>query len=242
MSIAVIFAGGSGTRMNTKGIPKQFLRIHGKPIIIHTLEKFEQHELIQDIIVVSPKKYINLTKKILLEFKINKVRSIVAGGETAQESIFNGLNEAFNKSKSNPDQIVLIHDGVRPFIDEDLITRNIEVTKQRGSAISVVPAIETIVHADDSSDEISRFSDRASSYYARAPQTFFLRDIYDLYIKAKEEGFNTSIDSASLAARYNKKLHTVFCNPTNIKITTKVDFYLARTLFLIEEDGQLNEL
>lgn len=242
MSVAVVFAGGSGTRMNTKGMPKQFLRIHGKPIIIHTLEKFEQHELIKDIVVVSPEQYIGLTKELLSEFKLRKVSFVVAGGATAQESIFNGLDVAFNKFKHCSDRLVLIHDGVRPFIDRELISENIESAIVRGNAISVVPAIETIVHADNNFDEISRFSSRENSYYARAPQTFLLQEIYNLYIKAKEDGFNASIDSASLAARYGKKLYTVFCDPTNIKITTKVDFYLARTLFSIEEDGQLNEL
>ena len=142
MNIALIFAGGTGQRMNAGAVPEQFLKLHGKPIIIYTIEQFENHTQIDEIVVVCLEKWIPYLKKLLENFCIRKVNVIVPGGKTGQESIYNGIKVIFEKFPS--DSIVLVHDGVRPLIDEATITANIDSVKKYGNAITVTPAIETL--------------------------------------------------------------------------------------------------
>lgn len=129
MNYAVIFAGGTGTRMNSKTRPKQFLTLHGKEIIIYTLEHFENHPEIDGISVVCIEGWIDYLKKLLDKYQIKKVRWISPGGATGQESIYNGLNAM--RGQIADDSIVLIHDGVRPLIDEELITNNIRMAEKK---------------------------------------------------------------------------------------------------------------
>ena len=125
-NIAVIFAGGSGARMGS-GIPKQFIEVDGKPIIIHTLEIFDEHQLIDDIYIACREDYIPKLEKLIRRFVINKVARIVPGGETGQDSIYNGLKAAYEDAGG--DNIVLIHDGVRPCISAELIDANIAMAR-----------------------------------------------------------------------------------------------------------------
>lgn len=144
MNIAVIFAGGTGQRMNTASKPKQFLELHSKPIIVYTLEYFQSHSQIDSIIVVCLSNWIDYCKELLQKYHITKVLKVVSGGNSGQESIFNGL-EAANQISNDENAIVLIHDGVRPLINEKLITNCIAAVKESGSAITVSPAIETVL-------------------------------------------------------------------------------------------------
>ena len=174
MNYALIFAGGCGRRMNSKSRPKQFLELHGKEIIIYTIEHFEKHPDIEGIMVVCIKEWIDYLKRILDKNGIKKVKWIVPGGETGQDSIYNGLKVLHDNCKN--EDIVLIHDGVRPLIDEQLITENIESVKNHGSAITVAPVIETVMLADD--DKVYKSVERSKCNMAKAPQSFFLKDIY----------------------------------------------------------------
>lgn len=137
MNIAVIFAGGVGSRMHSKDRPKQFLEMYNKPIIIHTLEYFENHSMIDAIVVVCIKDWIPYLNKLLYKFRIEKVKSVVPGGETGQLSIYNGLKSAKQIAKDEK-SIVLIHDGVRPLINEKVISDNIQSVIKYGSATSVI--------------------------------------------------------------------------------------------------------
>ena len=136
MNIALVFAGGTGQRMNTASKPKQFLELHGKPILAYTLEVFDKHPLINGIIVVCLQEWIPVCRKMIEHFHIDKVEKIVPGGVTGQESIFNGLKAAVKLYSEN--SIVLIHDGVRPLINESVISYNIECVKRNGNAITVL--------------------------------------------------------------------------------------------------------
>ena len=124
MNIAVIFAGGVGTRMGNNSIPKQFLNIHGKPIIVYTLEQFDNSADIDQIVVVCLKSFIDKLYKLIEKFNIKKIVKVVPGGKTGQESIFNGLK--FIASEFDNESIVLIHDGVRPFINSGIIKKSID--------------------------------------------------------------------------------------------------------------------
>ena len=178
--IALIFAGGTGKRMG-KDIPKQFLKIADKEIIIRTIEVFENSDYIDEIYISCIEDWIDYLEDLLNKFNIKKVKKIVPGGTTGQRSIFNSLNAAYENNKEDEEAIVLIHDGVRPFIDEDLIKRNIDCVTQNGCAISCAPAIETILLVDEN-NKVENITDRNYSKLARAPQSFYLKDIYQLHL------------------------------------------------------------
>lgn len=232
---ALIFAGGVGNRMNSLAKPKQFLQLYGKEIIIHTLENFQNNPLIDNIVVVCVSSWIDFLQKLLKKYDIDKVKWVVPGGETGQLSIYNGLCEL--EKHVEKDSIVLVHDGVRPFINDKLINDCIESVKKFGSAITVVPAIETIVSIEN--DEIKTITDRSKCYHAKAPQCFHLVDLLEAHRKALDENLSNMIDSASLMKHYGHSLHAVSGNYDNIKITTPTDFYTSRALYEVRENQQI---
>lgn len=241
MNIAVIFAGGSGLRMHTKSRPKQFLDLNGKPIIIYTLELFDNHPGIDAIVVACIESWIPFLEKQLRKFEINKVVKIVPGGESGQASIYNGLcaAEAYIKSKnvSPDDTTVLIHDGVRPLITEETITDNINKVAEVGSCITCIPATETlVVKQHDGSLEIPS---RADSLIARAPQSFLLSDILTAHRRAIDEKKNDFIDSCTMMSHYGYRLGTIIGPMENIKITTPTDFFVLRAMVKVHEDQQI---
>ena len=236
MNIAVIFAGGSGLRMHTKSRPKQFLDLNGKPIIIYTLELFDNHPQIDAIVVSCIKEWIPFLEKMLRKFEINKVVKIVSGGATGQDSIYNGLcaAEAYAKDKA---ATVLIHDGVRPLITEETITDNINKVAECGSCITCAPATETfIVKQEDESLEIPT---RANSLIARAPQSFHLSDILSAHRRAIGEDQHDFIDSCTMMSHYGYTLGTIIGPMENIKITTPTDFFVFRAMVKVHEDQQI---
>lgn len=238
MNIAVIFAGGSGTRMHTKDKPKQFLMVHGKPIIIHTVELFQYHPLIDKIVVVCIEDWIPYMEELVFRYRLDKIEKIVPGGATGQLSIFNGL-EAAEKLYGTEGNIVLIHDGVRPLIDEKCITDNIECVKENGSAITCIKAKETVVLVDDEG-HVTEVPDRNQSRLARAPQSFWLKDILNAQRKAISEGYTNLIDSCTLMRKYGYRISVVIGPDGNIKITTPDDFYTFRALYDAHENQQLD--
>ncbi|PZO94878.1 MAG: 2-C-methyl-D-erythritol 4-phosphate cytidylyltransferase [Streptococcus pyogenes] len=237
MNIGIIFAGGVGSRMNSKGRPKQFLEVHGKPIIVHTLEIFENNSEIDATIVVCIKEWLDFMNDLVDKFNLKKVKQVVPGGETGQLSIFNGLEAAEAMAKGE-DDIVLIHDGVRPLINEDLLSANIQSVKATGSAITSVAAKETVVLINQKK-EIEEVVDRTRSYIAKAPQSFYLKDILAVQRDAIAKGITNAIDSSTLMGMYNKKLTIVEGPYENIKITTPDDFYTFKALFDAKENAQI---
>lgn len=236
MNIAVIFAGGTGQRMNSKALPKQFLMVHGKPIIVHTIEKFQNCTEIDSIVVVSLADYISTVDALKRQYHLTKIDKIVPGGKSGQESIFNGLKAAKSISTSEND-IVLIHDGVRPIIDDKTIRSNVECVLKNGSCITVAKSIETVLVLNDGA--ITETVDRSSCYMGRAPQSFYLNDIYKKHLRAISEDKLNFIDSAMLMSYYGTKLFTVEGPTNNIKVTTPIDFLILRALLDAKENEQL---
>ncbi|MBP5385601.1 MAG: 2-C-methyl-D-erythritol 4-phosphate cytidylyltransferase [Lachnospiraceae bacterium] len=239
MNIAVIFAGGLGKRMNAKATPKQFLEVHGKPIIIYTLEQFETHPEIDGIVIACHPDWIRYLEEKIYKFRVEKVWGITAGGSTGQESIYNGLCLAKEKAGEDEDAIVLIHDGVRPLINADLISANIASVKEFGSAITSTRATETFA-ITDTELTVEKIMDRNVSQIAKAPQSFYLKDILSVHEQAKADGVTDAIDSCTLMHRYGKRMRIVEGPYTNIKITTQEDFYMFRALQEARENMQLN--
>lgn len=235
---ALIFAGGTGARMTSRTRPKQFLELNGKPIIIHTLEYFEDSELIDFICVVCLESWIEHLKVLLSRYGIKKVKYIVPGGETGQDSIFNGLKAVYENEKNPSDCLMLIHDGVRPLISDKLISDCVDCAAQNGNAVTVTKAWETIITVDET-ENIDDVIDRTRARLARAPQCFFLEDIYNAHVKARQEGYTGAIDSATLMRHYGEQLFTVEGPAENIKITTAADFYMARAIMEARENSQI---
>ncbi|AIX05103.1 nucleotidyl transferase [Streptococcus agalactiae] len=236
MNIGVIFAGGVGRRMNTKGKPKQFLEVHGKPIIVHTIDIFQNTEAIDAVVVVCVSDWLDYMNNLIERFNLTKVKAVVAGGETGQMSIFKGLEAA--EQLATDDAVVLIHDGVRPLINEEVINANIQSVKETGSAVTSVRAKETVVLVNDSS-KISEVVDRTRSFIAKAPQSFYLSDILSVERDAISKGITDAIDSSTLMGMYNRELTIVEGPYENIKITTPDDFYMFKALYDARENEQI---
>ena len=238
MNTALIFAGGAGARMNTRTKPKQFLELNGKPIIIHTIDNFEYHPLIDAIVVVCLESWIPYMRELLVRYHMEKVKWVVPGGETGQQSIRNGLDALWSDETVPDDALVLIHDGVRPLINEDIISRNIACAEEYGNAITVTPAIETIINVTPA-DEVADILDRSKCRMARAPQTFRLSEIVNAHRQAIADGNCNMIDSAMLMSHYGTPLHIVEGPVENIKITTPSDFYIFRAIYEARENSQI---
>lgn len=238
MNIALIFAGGIGSRMNAAALPKQFLEVHGKPIIVHTLEHFEEHPDIDAIAVAILPHYRNHLTRLLNRYEITKVSWIVDGGGTGQASRHAGLQAIAADSPES--SIVLIHDGVRPLITQQLISDNIESVVLHGSAITCTKFNETVVSSR--TQQIEDVIPREHIYAAQAPQSFRLGPILGLYDRAVADGETDTIDSCGLLHRYGLPIHRVDGPRSNIKITTVEDFYVARAFFDVLENRQIGGL
>ena len=237
MKTALIFAGGTGQRMNSRTRPKQFLELHGKPIIIYTLEHFENHPDINGIVVVCLAEWIPYLQQLLEKFHLRKVFAIVPGGRSGQESIFNGFKKI--SEHYPPESVVLIHDGVRPLINGQVISDNIKSVLEHGNAITVSDAIETMVLKNGEDSAVGDILDRKKCEVAKAPQSFYLKDIYAAHQKAIAEDRLDMIDSAMLMQWFGKQLYSVNCEGINIKITTPLDFYIFRAILDSKENSQL---
>jgi 2-C-methyl-D-erythritol 4-phosphate cytidylyltransferase len=237
MNIALIFAGGSGSRMNNTAKPKQFLQLYGKEIIIHTIENFEKHPKIDGIVVVCIETWITFLKALLEKYSISKVKWLIPGGENGQESIYRGLSAI--KDNIPDDSVILIHDGVRPLITQKLISDCIASVMAHGSAITVTPEIETVVSIDKHDKKITNITDRSKCFHAKAPQCFRFADLWRGHTLAQADGLTDMIDSASLMKHYNHELYTVQGDYENIKITTASDFYVFRALYEARENSQV---
>ena len=243
-NIAVIFAGGSGKRMKAN-IPKQFLKVYGKEIIIHTLEKFQYNDNIDLIYIGCIKEYIDELKELLKKYNITKVpeNGIVAGGATGQETIYNILSRVEEENSS--DSIVLIHDGVRPIIDDEIINKNIDSVKKYRSAITVTKAFETPIISKDG-ENIAEVLNRNYVYTAQAPQSFYLKDILSCHeiIRKTKDGYENPkiVDSCSLVKECGKEVHLIEGKRGNIKVTTYDDYAILLANLSVNDYIQMFKL
>ena len=236
MNIAIIFAGGSGVRMGA-GVPKQFLEINGKPIIIHTLQLFQYHKMIDKIYVSILKDYVDYMKELVEDYHLSKVVSVIPGGETAQDSIYNALKKA--ESENPEDSVVLLHDGVRPFVSYDVIANNIEGVKKNGNAITCTACYETIL-LSKSGEQVDSVPYRKDTFAAQAPQSFVLKDIIAAHdvVRARPEGYENMVDACTILKSQGLEVHMVEGNRGNIKVTTPEDVYMYRALLQYKENEQ----
>ncbi|MBK5240774.1 2-C-methyl-D-erythritol 4-phosphate cytidylyltransferase [Clostridium sp.] len=227
MNIAIILAGGKGTRMGIVDQPKQFIDIYGKPIVVHTIEAFDIHEQIDAIAVVCLKEWHEDIKIWTRKFELNKVRWIVDGGETRQESVLNGLRAIEEDVK--PDDIVVIHDAARPLISHRIIVGNIEGAKEYGAVDTVIPTSDTIIQSVDD-NTISSIPVRKELYIGQTPQSFKYSTIYDAHKSAAKSKLQDSTDDCRLVLNYGEKVHLVAGDKLNFKITTMEDLLLLKSI------------
>lgn len=232
MNVALIFAGGRGVRMQAGSVPKQFLEIYGRPVIVHTLEAFQNHPEIDAILVVILDEFRDELLRLIDRYELDKVKWIVPGGATGQESRYKGLRVLADAC--DPDSIVFIHDGVRPLVDDALISANLETVRAHGTAVTCTKTNETVVRVEG--DSIEEVIPREPLWTAQAPQTFRLGDAVKVYERAIAEGMTDTIDTCFLFRHYGIPVRMVPGPHTNIKVTTSSDFYVARTFFTLLED------
>lgn len=226
MASVVIFGGGIGSRMKLN-VPKQFMIVDGRPILSWTIDYFEHNENIDKIVLVILKSYIEYTQNLVKKENFSKVKRIVAGGVTGQESIYNGLI-ALREISSNEDDIVFVHDAVRPIITNDLINQCAKIAIEKGNAIAASQAIETVAICDENK-QIQKISQRSKTWILKAPQVFRLNSLLHFHEISKEKNLNF-VDSADMMQHFGEKLNVVECDQSNIKITTAKDKELSSIL------------
>lgn len=231
MNIAIIFAGGKGTRMGAD-IPKQFLELDGETILANTIRRFNNNKNIDKIYISTVKEYISFVKKLIQDCKFEKVVSVIEGGETALDSQYRALEKASCKEEQNPDDsIVLMHDGVRPFISDEIIDKVINGVIENGNSITCVPATETVFISRDGKS-IEEVPPRQNCYLAKAPQGYRLSELMECFKKAKleKEGYGDCTDSCSLMRKYGKRINYVLDSEHNIKITKPIHYEIATAI------------
>lgn len=236
MVSAIILAGGTGARMRTKGLPKQFLSLYGKPIIIYTLETFDQCEQVDEIIIPCNKDWIDHMKELVKKFNLRKVRAVISGGSDRTMSVVNGLRAVSAISDLKEDDIVLIHDGVRPLVKESTILENIKVAREKGNAMTVKRNIETVVVTEEQTAHIADFKNRDNTYTLTAPQSFRTKECLEIYENAlKDPDAKIPLDTALLYGQLGREIHLVVEEGLNLKVTTPEDFYYLKSYLELQE-------
>lgn len=229
--IAIIIAGGSGQRMG-QDIPKQFLNVGEKPVIVYTLERFQNHPSIDGIIVVCIDGWHEILRSYAKQFNITKLISIVSGGRNGQESIKNGLDEASKLYEE--DDIVLIHDAIRPMVSNDIISDNIAKCELHGNATVVIP-VTTVVLEKVKDEYSNKVVDRDTLLLTQTPQAFVLKDILDAHKEAKKKGITNSVASCDLYATLGRKVYYSMGDEMNIKLTRPGDIQIFKALLATEK-------
>lgn len=236
MNIALIIAGGTGSRLNPN-IPKQFLTVNNKPIIIYTLEKFENHPNVDEIYIVCLDGWQQILKAYINQYKITKVVNIVTGGNTGFESIRNGIKVINELRGNNTDVKVLIHDGNRPNVTNDIISDSIVKCSLYGSGVPVTKINEVVLELDDKNINQSKsFIDRDKIVRTQTPQTYPLKTILELHEKAILHNWKGFVATCDLMIMDKQSVTFSIGNDENFKITTEDDLNLFKAI--IERDGK----
>lgn len=237
MNIALVIAGGSGNRMH-QDIPKQFLTIYEKPVIIYTLEAFERHPEIDSIGVVCISGWEQVLWAYARQFNISKLGYIFPGGLNGQDSIRNGvfeLEKLFHK-----DDLVLIHDAIRPMVSAEIISDNIRIAKKYGNAITAIPCAEAMLETDDDFSSKSSYP-RDKLKRTQTPQAFRIGQICDIHRKALSSGITNSVASCTLMIEMGEKVYFSKGAEKNIKLTTVEDLDIFKALLVSKRSAWVKE-
>ena len=235
MIFAVILAGGTGSRMGSTDMPKQFLEIKGKPILNHTVEKFLPNPAFEKIIILSPRAWIGHTKEIIRKYTgVNDRIVVIEGGKTRNETIMNAVDYIDRNHTLDEDTIIVTHDSVRPFVTHRIIEDNIRAAQQYGACDTVIPATDTIVEGED--NKITDIPDRRRMYQGQTPQAFKAKLLKELYESLTAEEKDILTDACKIFTMKGHPVHLIQGEVHNIKITYPYDLRVAKVL-LDEEAG-----
>ena len=236
-NIALIIAGGVGARMG-QDIPKQFINVHDKPVIVYTMEAFQRHPDIDSIEVVCLDGWHDVLKAYAKQFGIAKLENIVSGGKNGQDSIRNGLMDIYERYNSD-DDIVLIHDAIRPMLLQEIITDNIRVCREYGNAITVVPCTAAMLKTYDSLSTEEQVA-RDNLKITQTPQSFFVKDIVEAHKEALSKGITNSVASCTMYIELGRKLYMSKGSEKNLKLTTTEDIEIFKALLQAKKDEWMN--
>ncbi len=226
MNIALIIAGGSGQRMH-QDIPKQFINVYDKPVIIYTLEAFQNHPEIDAIAVVCIEGWEGFLRAYANQFGITKLMYVVPGGENGQGSIRNGVYEL--EKHYGPEDIVLIHDAIRPMVSPEIITDCIHKARKYGSAIATIPCAEAMMQTEDGVVSTGSYP-RNNLKRTQTPQGFPIGKICDLHRRALAAGVTNSVASCTLMIEMGEQVHFSAGSEKNVKLTTVEDIDIFKAL------------
>ena len=230
MIFAAILAGGVGSRMGNSDVPKQFLNLGDKPILIHTIEKFIINSKFDKILVLTPNNFINSTIDLIknIEGETDKI-VVLEGGETRNDTIRNAISYIKSNFSIDDNSIIVTHDSARPFVSHRIIEDNIKMASEYGACDTVIPATDTIVESVDG-DTISSIPLRDHYYQGQTPQSFRINKLDSLYNNLSKEEIDSLTDAAKIFTLNNEDVFLVEGDVTNIKITYPYDLKLANTI------------
>lgn len=237
MNIAMLIAGGKGARTN-QDIPKQFLNIYDKPVIVYTLQAFQAHPEIDAILVVCLDGWQEILTAYAHQFNITKLRWVVAGGKNGQASIYNGIQKL--AKECNGKDLVLIHDSIRPNISQEIISNCIAECRLHGSAVTVIPCAEAMLLREEERGKSSRaLISRDALARTQTPQAFPLQKLVWAHEEAARRGISDSVATCTLMVELGETVHFCPGSEKNIKITTTEDLEIFKALLKAEKDDWL---
>lgn len=236
-NIGLLIAGGAGNRMH-QDIPKQFITVNEKPVIVYTLEAFQKHPDIDAIAVVCIEGWDQVLWAYAKQFNITKLQYVVPGGKSGQDSIRNGVMEL--EKHFSPEDIVLIHDAIRPMVSAEIISDNIRVAMEKGNAVTVVPCAEAMMLTEDGKISVGSYP-RDHLKRTQTPQAFHIGDICDLHRKALDAGITNSVASCTLMIEMGKQVYFSTGSEKNIKLTTIEDIDIFKALLAAKRSTWLKE-
>ena len=236
-NIGLLIAGGSGNRMH-QDIPKQFITVNERPVIVYTLEAFERHPEIDAIAVVCIEGWEQVLWAYAKQFNIEKLKYIIPGGKNGQDSIRNGVYEL--EKCYAPDDIVLIHDAIRPMVSAEIISDNIRVAREFGNAIAVIPCAEAMLQTEDGNVSMGSYP-RDQLKRSQTPQAFHLADICDIHREALEAGITNSVASCTLMIEMGRQVYFSGGSEKNIKLTTVEDIDIFKALLVAKRSNWLKD-
>lgn len=239
MNIAILTAGGTGSRMH-QDLPKQFITVDNKPIIIYTLEAFQQHPNIDEIYVACLEGWDTVLNAYAKQFNITKLKQTVIGGATGQASIYNALQAISKNHSDTSDIVVLIHDGNRPMVSQDVITDNMVKQKKYGSAVTVIPTTEVVFVSRDG--QISEEAlNREELWRTQTPHAYVFDELWSVHCRAKDDGITDTAASCSLMQKYGYTTYFSKGSEKNIKITTTEDIEIFKALLCARNDSWIKK-
>lgn len=234
MVVALLTAAGTGTRMG-QDIPKQFMHVENKPVIIHTMEAFQNHPGVDAIVVVTLPSWIDVLKAYARQFNITKLRWVVPGGETGQESICNGLNAV--AQDCDGDTVVMVHDGNRCLVSSEIISNSLATFKAHGSAVAAIPCVEAVFRSRDDGHSSTVSIPREQLFRTQTPHTYTLEKLLWAHSEAKKRGIKSTAASCTLMQELGEVVYFSKGSEQNLKITTVDDMIIFKALLHTQKDS-----